>query len=97
MLSIIIPTLNRGNLLTLTLNSLASQDFPPQNFEKDTLFALSGFHPDCVPANLQQFQGDGETGLSIKAREKGYRAIYQPKALLHKWKLGQKSPFLSLD
>jgi glycosyltransferase involved in cell wall biosynthesis len=33
MLSIIIPTLNRGNLLTLTLNSLASQDFPPQNFE----------------------------------------------------------------
>jgi glycosyltransferase involved in cell wall biosynthesis len=55
------------------------------SIRKDTLFVLGGFHPDCVPANLQQFQGDGETGLSIKAREKGYGAIYQPNALVNIW------------
>src|SRR5262245_19282841 len=28
---------------------------------KATLFALGGFHPDCIPDHLQHFQGDGET------------------------------------
>jgi glucosyl-dolichyl phosphate glucuronosyltransferase len=47
------------------------------------LFELGGFHPDCVPKHLQHFQGDGETGLTRKANKRGFRAIYQPKALVH--------------
>jgi GT2 family glycosyltransferase len=52
---------------------------------RNTLFDLGGFHPDCVPSNLQRFQGDGETGLSLKIAHHGLRAIYQPTALLHHW------------
>ena len=50
---------------------------------RSTLFELGGFHPDCIPDHLQRFQGDGETGLTRKANERGYRAVYQPKALVH--------------
>jgi glucosyl-dolichyl phosphate glucuronosyltransferase len=53
------------------------------SIRKQTLFELKGFHPDCIPSHLQQFQGDGETGLSIKGRRLGYKAIYTPKALLY--------------
>ncbi len=45
---------------------------------KETLFSLGGFHPDCIPADFQMFQGDGETGLSMKAFEKCYKVIYHP-------------------
>ncbi|MEE1883911.1 glycosyltransferase family 2 protein [Pedobacter flavus] len=45
---------------------------------KQALVDLGGFHPDCIPDHLQQFQGDGETGLTIKAREKGFKAVYIP-------------------
>lgn len=34
---------------------------------KKTLIDLGGFHPDCIPESLQQYQGDGETGLTLKA------------------------------
>ena len=38
-----------------------------------------------MPAHLQRFRGDGETGLATKIREKGLKAVYHPKALvLHK-------------
>lgn len=50
---------------------------------RDTLFELGGFHPDCVPPDVQYFQGDGETGLTIKAQERGMTALYQPKALVY--------------
>jgi glucosyl-dolichyl phosphate glucuronosyltransferase len=50
---------------------------------KSTLFELGGFHPDCIPKYLQHFQGDGETGLTRKANERGFKAIYQPDALLY--------------
>jgi glucosyl-dolichyl phosphate glucuronosyltransferase len=52
---------------------------------RKTLFDLGGFHPDCVPSNLQRFQGDGETGLSLKIAQHELRAMYQPTALLHHW------------
>jgi hypothetical protein len=48
---------------------------------KKALFALSGFHPDLYPKHLQHFQGDGEVGLSIKAKERGFKAFYQPEAI----------------
>jgi glycosyltransferase involved in cell wall biosynthesis len=50
---------------------------------KSALLELGGFHPDAYPNHLQIFQGDGETGLTMKAKEKGYKAIYQPKASVY--------------
>jgi hypothetical protein len=37
-----------------------------------------GFHPDCLPSALQRYQGDGETGLSLKVRAAGFRTLYHP-------------------
>jgi glycosyltransferase involved in cell wall biosynthesis len=39
-----------------------------------------GFNPDCIPATLQRYQGDGETGLSLKVRAAGFRTLYHPHA-----------------
>ncbi len=50
---------------------------------RSVLFELGGFHPDVVPSALQRFQGDGETGLTMKAVQQGYRARYDPALLLH--------------
>lgn len=49
-----------------------------QNFHirRDALIELGGFHPDIVPDELFMFQGDGETGLTIKFRDAGRRADY---------------------
>jgi glycosyltransferase involved in cell wall biosynthesis len=38
-----------------------------------------GFHPDSIPAALQRYQGDGETGLSLKVKSAGFRAVYHPR------------------
>lgn len=60
---------------------------------KQILFELGGFHPDCISANLQHFQGDGETGLTMKANQKGYRSVYQPQALVyHQVSKGRLTP-----
>jgi glucosyl-dolichyl phosphate glucuronosyltransferase len=53
------------------------------SIRKEALLDLGGFHPDCIPKHLQHFQGDGETGLTMKANEQGCKAIYQPKALIY--------------
>lgn len=53
------------------------------SIRREALYELGGFHPDCISSNLQYYQGDGETGLSLSAIEKGYGAFYQPKALVH--------------
>lgn len=50
------------------------------SIRKDVINTLGGFHPDTYPKYLQRFQGDGETGLTMKAFEKGCRAVYQPNA-----------------
>jgi hypothetical protein len=50
---------------------------------RKTLFELHGFHPDNIPDHLQHYQGDGETGLTMKANSLGRRAVYQPRALVH--------------
>ncbi len=52
------------------------------SIRRQALFDLGGFHPDCIAKHLQHFQGDGETGLTIKANETGYKAIYQPQSLV---------------
>lgn len=53
------------------------------SIRKKSFLELGGFHPDCIPSHLQKFQGDGETGLSIKGNEKGYTALYSPKVMLY--------------
>lgn len=47
------------------------------------LFELGGFNPDSMPDALQCYQGDGETGLSYKARSRGYRAVYEPQSVIY--------------
>jgi glucosyl-dolichyl phosphate glucuronosyltransferase len=44
------------------------------------LVDIGGFHPDCVPKCLQRYQGDGETGLSLKLKAAGLKAQYHPGA-----------------
>jgi len=53
------------------------------SIRKKTLCDLGGFNPDSLPVKFQCFQGDGETGLSNKAIEKGLIAFYQPRALVY--------------
>ncbi|MGF7078029.1 glycosyltransferase [Mucilaginibacter sp. UYCu711] len=50
---------------------------------KNVMLQLGGFHPDCIPDNLQQYQGDGETGLTIKAAQREMTAQYNPKVMLY--------------
>jgi hypothetical protein len=44
---------------------------------------LKGFHPDLYGPGLEMFQGDGETGLTMKAINAGNKALYHPGALVH--------------
>jgi glycosyltransferase involved in cell wall biosynthesis len=37
-----------------------------------------GFHPDTFPNALQRYQGDGDTGLSLKIKASGHLALYHP-------------------
>ncbi|MEP0923561.1 glycosyltransferase [Leptolyngbya sp. ST-U4] len=67
------------------------------SIRKSALFELGGFHPDCISKHLQHFQGDGETGLTQKANAKGYKAIYQPKALLFHQVLKQRMTYEYFD
>ncbi|XGB41395.1 MAG: glycosyltransferase [Nodosilinea sp. LVE1205-7] len=50
---------------------------------KSALLELGGFHPDSFPKHLQFLQGNGETGLTVKANNRGYKAVYQPSALVY--------------
>lgn len=53
------------------------------SIRRKVLFELGGFHPDLVPKQLQRWQGDGETGLTMKVKKEGLRADYVQDALLH--------------
>ncbi len=50
---------------------------------KSDFIELGGFHPDNIPKQYQQFQGDGETGLAIKGKEQNKKALYHPGVLLY--------------
>ena len=52
------------------------------SIRKQVMFDCGGFHPDLVPAYLQRWQGDGETGLTIKVRAAGLTAVYRQEAML---------------
>jgi len=51
--------------------------------KKHVIFECGGFHPDAMPDNLVIYRGDGETGLSRKISEKGYKVYYTPKACVY--------------
>lgn len=46
---------------------------------RSVLEECGGFHPDCMPDDLQHFQGDGETGLTRKIAARGRKALYEPR------------------
>jgi len=50
---------------------------------KAAFFELGGFHPDSIPSNFQHFQGDGETGLTMKGEILNKKALYHPGLLLY--------------
>jgi glucosyl-dolichyl phosphate glucuronosyltransferase len=72
---------------------LSLLDFGTEEKEIDPLFVwglnftirrevfekLKGFNPDNVPKFMQEFQGDGETGLTLKAKNNNLKALYSPK------------------
>ena len=52
------------------------------SIRRPILERCGGFHPDLVPAHLQRWQGDGETGLARKLEAAGIRADYLHDALV---------------
>ena len=50
---------------------------------KSVFFELGGFNPDNIISEYQHFQGDGETGLSLKAIKFNKKALYHPGILIH--------------
>jgi glucosyl-dolichyl phosphate glucuronosyltransferase len=50
---------------------------------RELFLRLGGMHPDYVPPGLQRWQGDGETGLTRKAKGSGVRARYVQEALVY--------------
>lgn len=57
---------------------------------KDALISLGGFHPDCMPSTLQMYQGDGETGLTLKAYRQNYKCLYHPEIKLFHFVASQR-------
>ena len=53
------------------------------NIRKSAFYKLKGFHPDIVPGRIQFLQGDGETGLSIKANEAKLKSLYHYEVMVY--------------
>ena len=53
------------------------------SIRKQTLIEAGGFHPDSMPEDLIMYRGDGETHVSRWIKEKGMKAIYNPKASVY--------------
>ena len=49
---------------------------------RDVLIDCGGFHIDLVPRQFMRWQGDGETGLTMKLAAKGCKAVYRQNSLL---------------
>jgi len=60
------------------------------SIRRSAVLQLGGFNPDAVPPNYQKYQGDGESGLSFKAEQKGYKARYNPKIIVHHFVSNQR-------
>jgi len=53
------------------------------SIRKTTLLEAGGFHPDALPQELIKYRGDGESHVSRYILEKGYQALYHPKASVY--------------
>jgi glucosyl-dolichyl phosphate glucuronosyltransferase len=63
------------------------------SIRRSVIERCGGFHPDIVPPHQVRWQGDGETGLSLKLAAAGFRAVYVQEALLlHLCKADRLSP-----
>ena len=51
-----------------------------QAIRRDALFKSGGFNPEST---FSEYVGDGETGLSIKLKENGYKFGYNGKSVIH--------------
>lgn len=49
---------------------------------REAILECGGFHIDLVPKQYMRWQGDGETGLTIKLAAQGYKAVYRQDSLL---------------
>ena len=49
---------------------------------RKALLECGGFHIDLVPRQYMRWQGDGETGLTMKFAAKGYKAVYRQQSFL---------------
>lgn len=52
---------------------------------KRIVLEAGGFHPDSMPEELIRYRGDGETYISDFVFQKGYHAVYNPKASVYHW------------
>lgn len=52
------------------------------SIRRKALLDCGGFHIDLVPKQYMRWQGDGETGLTIKLAARGYKAAYHQTSLL---------------
>lgn len=50
---------------------------------KKVLLEAGGFHPDSMPAELIKYRGDGESWVCRYIYQKGYTALYHPKASVY--------------
>ena len=50
---------------------------------KSVLVEAGGFHPDLMPKELIQYQGDGETHVSRYIAENGLKCMFHPGASIH--------------
>src|SRR5258707_8178805 len=69
-----------SNTIQIHPNYISALNF---SIRRRALFDLVVFHPDCIPDALQHFQGDGETGLTMKAFAQGYKALFTPQATVY--------------
>jgi len=53
------------------------------SIRKSVLLEAGGFHPDAMPRDSIRYRGDGETHVARFIVEKGYQALYHPKASVH--------------
>ena len=50
---------------------------------RQALLDLGGFHPECLSGDLQEYDGDGEYGLTMKAEDRDFLALYEPAATVY--------------
>jgi glycosyltransferase involved in cell wall biosynthesis len=53
------------------------------SIRKCVLLEVGGFHPDVMPREKVLYMGDGDSGVSWVLEEKGYRAMYNPRASVY--------------